>query len=160
MAFSLSETLSQLNWPIFIKNNKILKVILIFVEEGRFRSKRGFSQKKKTIFAAHFAAAKWGSLCCEMALCAKIGFAASKYPAKWSFGCEIGNFYALELLNGFAAAKWGLLCCEMTLVCQTWFRRGVNWAAKWFRKGRPFSQRHIDSAAASFRLRNDFAAKC
>ena len=35
-------------------------------------------------------AAKWHS-------CAKLGFAAAKYPAKWSFGCEIGNFHALEL---------------------------------------------------------------
>nr|CAN78700.1 hypothetical protein VITISV_041550 [Vitis vinifera] len=25
----------------------------------------------------------------------KVGFAASKYPTKWSFGCEIGNFHAL-----------------------------------------------------------------
>ena len=27
----------------------------------------------------------------------KVGFAAAKYPAKWSFGCEFGNCHALEL---------------------------------------------------------------
>ena len=42
--------------------------------------------------------AKWHS-------CAKIGFAAAKYPAEWSFGCKIGNFHALELRSRFAAAK-------------------------------------------------------
>nr|CAN82047.1 hypothetical protein VITISV_016302 [Vitis vinifera] len=43
-------------------------------------------------------AAKWHS-------CAKIAFAAAKYPAEWDFGCEIENFHALELRSRFAAAK-------------------------------------------------------
>ena len=51
----------------------------------------------------------------------KVGFAATKLPTEWGFGCEIGNFHALELRSHFAAAKWGLLCCEVALVCQKWF---------------------------------------
>ena len=48
----------------------------------------------------------------------KCGFAASKYPAEWSFSCEIGIFHVLGFRNRFAAAKWGSLCREMALVCQ------------------------------------------
>ena len=64
-------------------------------------------------------AAKWHS-------CAKMCFAAAKYPAEWSFGCEIGNFHALELRSCETAAKWGLLCWEVALVCQNWFRSCEN----------------------------------
>nr|CAN79437.1 hypothetical protein VITISV_036860 [Vitis vinifera] len=66
------------------------------------------------VVRSRFAAVKWKSLCWEMALpfrccemrftvlrngtCVpKVGFAAAKYPAKWSFGCEIGIFHVLEL---------------------------------------------------------------
>ena len=35
----------------------------------------------------------------------KVGFAAAKYPAKWSFGCEIGIFHVLGLRIRFAATK-------------------------------------------------------
>ena len=35
----------------------------------------------------------------------KKGFTASKYPAKWSFGCKIGSFYALGFRSCFTAAK-------------------------------------------------------
>ena len=35
----------------------------------------------------------------------KSGFAAAKYPAKWSFGCEIGIFHVLGLRSRFVAAK-------------------------------------------------------
>ena len=85
-------------------------------------------------------AAKWHS-------CAKMCFAAAKYPAEWSFGCEIGNFHALELCSCFAAAKWGLLCCEVALVCQNWFRSCENFrregleAANWFCSKVSISQR-------------------
>ena len=48
----------------------------------------------------------------------KSGFVAAKYPAKWSFDCEIGSFCALGFRSRFAVAKWGSLCCEMALVCQ------------------------------------------
>ena len=70
----------------------------------------------------------------------KSGFAVTKYPAKWSFGCEIVSFYAslpfrscktpcemglwlrnwefFMLRSHFAAAKWGSLCYEMALMCQ------------------------------------------
>nr|CAN79650.1 hypothetical protein VITISV_010853 [Vitis vinifera] len=57
-------------------------------------------------------AAKWHS-------CAKIGFAAAKYPAEWGFWCEITLFH---FAMRFAAAKWMLLYCEVALVCQDWFR--------------------------------------
>ena len=59
-----------------------------------------------------YCAAKWHS-------CAKIGLAAAKYPAEWSFGYEIRLFlFAMR----FAATKQMLLCCEVALVCQNWFR--------------------------------------
>nr|CAN65030.1 hypothetical protein VITISV_018080 [Vitis vinifera] len=78
----------------------------------------------------------------------KSGFAASKYPAKWSFGWEIGIFHVLELRSRFAAAKWGSLCCKMALVCQNvlrsceipygmelWLR---NWEFSRFGASQPF----------------------
>ena len=77
----------------------------------------------------------------------KIGFAAAKHPAEWSFGCEIGNFHALELRSHFAAVKWELLCCEVALLCQKLVRSCENFrreglvAAKWFRSKVPISQR-------------------
>ena len=85
----------------------------------------------------------------------KVGFAATKYPAKWSFGCEIGIFHVLELRSRFAAAKWGLLCCEVALVCQTWFHNCENFrregpeAANWFRSKVPISQRLRNLAEAA-----------
>ena len=69
----------------------------------------------------------------------KSGFAAAKYPAKWSFPCENRIFHALVVRSRFAAAKWGLLCCEVALVCQKWFRNRENFcregleAANWLR---------------------------
>ena len=94
-------------------------------------------------------AAKWHS-------CAKIGLAAAKYPAEWSFGCEIGNFHALELRSCETAAKWGLLCWEVALVCQNWFRSCENFrregpeAANWFRSKVSISQRLQNLADSCF----------
>ena len=53
--------------------------------------------RKKVIFADHFAASNGGHCAAKWHSYAKIGFAAAKYPAEWSFGCEIGNFCVLEL---------------------------------------------------------------
>ena len=78
----------------------------------------------KMCFAAAKYPAEW-SFGCEIgnfhALELRSHFAATKYPAKWSFGCEIGIFHVLEFRSRFAAAKWELLCCEVALVCQKWF---------------------------------------
>ena len=74
------------------KNNGILKVILSFAEERRFRSKKLFSQPTSQPISqlrkGCHCAAKWHS-------CAKLGFAVAKYPAEWSFDCENGYFHAL-----------------------------------------------------------------
>ena len=126
------------------KNKGIFTVILSFVEERQFRSKKLFSQPTSQSVSqlrkeCH-CAAKWHS-------CAKIDCATAKYPAEWNFGCEIRDFYALSLRSRFVAANWGLLCCEVALVCQTWFRscenfrRGVKWVAEWFVSKVLFSQK-------------------
>ena len=78
----------------------------------------------------------------------KVCFATAKYPAKWSFGCEIGIFHVLGFRSRFAAAKWGSLCCKMALVWQNvlrsreipygmelWLR---NWKFSRFRASQPF----------------------
>ena len=94
MAFSLSKTLSQHKWPVFIKNNGIVKVILSFAEEGRFRSKKRVSQKK-----ADFAASKWGSLCCEMALVCQNRLRNFKIPCEmelWLRNWEFSRFVASQ----------------------------------------------------------------
>ena len=98
-------------------------------------------------FRSHFAAVKWVYGASKWHSCAKNGFVAAKLPAEWSFGCEIGNFHALELCSRFAAAKWGLLCCEVALVCQNQFRsceifcREGPKAANWLRSKVLISQR-------------------
>ena len=63
-------------------------------------------------FHSHFEVAKGVYEASKWHSCAKNGFVAAKHPAEWSFGCEIGNFHALELRSHFTAAKWGLLCYE------------------------------------------------
>ena len=81
-------------------------------------------------------AAKWHS-------CAKIAFAAAKYPAEWDFGCEIENFHALELRSRFAAAKWGSLCVGMALVWQKCFRsREILCGMGLLLRNQPFSLRN------------------
>nr|CAN62947.1 hypothetical protein VITISV_017684 [Vitis vinifera] len=115
---------------------KVVSQLRNTLQNGALAAKLGFftfwyfaavSQLRNEVHCA----AKWHS-------CAKMCFAAVKYPAEWSFGCEIGNFHALELRSRFAAAKWGLLCCEVALVCQNWFRSCENFrregpeAANWF----------------------------
>ena len=89
LVFFLSETFWQLKWPVFIKNKGISRVVLIFAEEGWFRSKRSFSQQKD-IFVAHFAAAKWGELCCEMALLCQEGASQlRKFSQRGPWGYEM-----------------------------------------------------------------------
>ena len=74
----------------------------------------------------------------------KSGFAAAKYPTKWSFGSEIGSFYALWFRSRFAAAKWGSLCCEMALVCQKSASQRGAWGCEMV------SQQSADFAEACF----------
>ena len=107
----------------FYKNKGISRVVLIFAEEGRFRSTRSFSQQN-AIFAAHFAAVKWGELCCEMALVCQEG--ASRllnFSQRGAWGCEM-----ISQQSGDFAAKWR-------------FRNELVGAAKWFHSKGPISQR-------------------
>ena len=120
----------------------------------------------------------------------KIGFAVSKYLAKWSFGCEIGNFYALGFRSRFAAAIWGSLYCKMALVWQKvasqlwnplqngafpakmgsfmlwWFaavsqlQNGSHRATKWHSCAKVGFAAAKIFAERGLRLRTDFAAKC
>ena len=87
----------------FYKNNGILKVILIFAEEGRFRSKRGFSQKN-TIFAAHFVA--------RFAMGVTVLRNGTRVPKSAS---QLQN----TLRNGALAAKLGIFTlCSFTAISQ------------------------------------------
>ena len=79
MARSLFETPFAAQMTGIYKNNGILKVILSFAEERRFRSKKLFSQPTSQFVSqlrkeCH-CAAKWHS-------CAKIDFATAKYSAE------------------------------------------------------------------------------
>ena len=82
-----------------------------FVAKSAFFTSQCVSQLRNRCSCA----AKWHS-------CAKNGFAAAKYPAEWSFPCEMEDFMLWWFAAAFAAAKWGPLCCEVALVCQIWFR--------------------------------------
>ena len=112
------------------------------LRNGTFGAKSSFttSQCVSQLPNGCYCTAKWHS-------CAKFTFAAAKYPAKWSFPCEMEDFMLWWFAAAFAAAKWGPLCCEVALVCQIWFRscenfrREGNWVANWFRNKISISQR-------------------
>ena len=107
-----------------------------FVAKSSFTTSQCVSQLRNGCYCT----AKWHS-------CAKFTFAAAKYPAKWSFPCEMEDFMLWWFAAAFAVAKWGLLCCEVALVCQKWFRSCENFrregpeAANWFCSKVSISQR-------------------
>ena len=146
MACPLLETLSQLKWPVYIKNNGILKVILSFVEKGQFRSKKLFSQptsqpisqlrntlrngalaaKLGIFMLCSFAAVSqlWngGSCTAKWHSCAKLGFAASKIFVEETM--ELRNDFAKDgrFRRDTSIPQRLLLGCEMAS------QRGANFA--------------------------------
>ena len=112
-------------------------------------------------------AVKWHS-------CAKSGFAASKYPAKWGFGCQKNEFFFFffaatrvpksasqlpnTLPNGAFPAKWRISCFGGSQPLSQ-LRNGGSCATKWhscakigFATAKIFAERAIG-------LRTGFAAK-
>ena len=114
---------------------------MIFTEDGQFRSKMSFSQQK-AIFAAYFAAAKWGELCCKMALMCQRG--ASQLRNTLRNGALVAKLGVFTLWDFVAVSQ---LRNEVTVLRNgTCVSRGCFAAAKIF-------------AERGLRLRNDFAAK-
>ena len=115
----------------------------------------------------------------------KSGFAVTKYPAKWSFGCEIVSFYASLPFRscktpcemGLWLRNWEFLCFAAISQLQNTLRNGALAAKLGFftfwsfaavsqlRNGGSCAAKWHSCAKSGFaerglRLRTGFAAKC
>ena len=127
------------------------RVVLIFVEEGQFRNGGPILQRRGI-----FAAAKWGGVCCEMAIVCQRGVSQLWNTLQnGALAAKSGSFYALEisqLRNGGTVLRNG-----------TRVPRGGFATAKIFTEGGMGLRNHF-AAKWHFRsdflgLRNNFAAK-
>ena len=141
------------------------RVVLIFAAEGGFRRERAFSQRR-ALFAAHFAAAKIGLLCCEMAHECQRGVSQLRNTLRnEAIAAKIENLTLWGFRSHFAAAKWSYCAAKWHTSAKRWFRscenfrRGGCWAAKFISQ-----RRAIFAAKPRFRrdtkgLRNHFRSR-